>query len=118
MQAFRITTDDNTDYVSTLTLAKEAINAVPAPFRAAIVVDLVEVQSDKEGIIHALNGLPVITPLYRSWRGTARGGLTEVASTVAKPPCAPVVTSTTPASISGLTVGESASDLPSSITGD
>lgn len=36
-----------------------------------------EVQSDKEGLIFALNRLPVMTE-GREWRGTSRGGLKEM----------------------------------------
>lgn len=42
-------------------------------------IELLEVQSDKEGMIFVLNGNPDIE-VERTWRLTARGGLVECAN--------------------------------------
>ena len=67
-------------FVGTFDLAKKVVKdgqAGPeATFYRDIKVFECEVQTDKEGIIHALNRLPIIER-SRSWRVTSRGGLKE-----------------------------------------
>jgi hypothetical protein len=64
-------------FVATLGDARETAKAVPAHLRADVIVDQVDVQSDKAGLIAALNGEPVVGVPLRTWGITARGALKE-----------------------------------------
>lgn len=64
-------------YVGTFGEAKDAAHEVPAALRGDIIVDEVEVQADKAGMLAALNGEPIIGEALRTWGITPRGALKE-----------------------------------------
>lgn len=57
---------------------KEAHNAAKeSPYRLLARIELVEVPTDKEGVLELLNG-SVPEKVLRTWRLTSRGGLLEI----------------------------------------
>lgn len=80
MRLYQIDLDDGKrpQYVRTLKECVPAIKGTVEPlYMPDVRVDLVDVQVDHEGVVHMLNGVPVIKVL-RTWRGTRRGGLKEI----------------------------------------
>lgn len=81
MKIFRLLNTEDTDvadvYAGTLAEIKEPVRALAAHDRKNRVVEELEVQTDKAGVIAMLNGSP-ITKLTRSFDITPRGGLKEL----------------------------------------
>lgn len=76
----QIDTEEKPTYAGTMADAKAAIKTAVengAVYLPDVRVTECEVQSDKEGLIFALNRLPVMTR-GRTWMGTPRGGLKEM----------------------------------------
>ncbi len=71
-------TADTSDFVPDRAGAKTLIKAMTPDARTAHVLDEIEVRTDKEGVVAALNGEPIFTVLRR-FGITARGGLKEEA---------------------------------------
>ena len=64
-----------TRYVGTLVEAKKEVKEVPKHLRRDIVVTELDMQSDKEGFLAALNDEAIVTSTLREFSITARGGL-------------------------------------------
>lgn len=61
--------------------ARDEMRKTPEAYRAAILVELIDVPTDKASVNAYLNWKrPEGLPALKSWRGTARGGLKEVGS--------------------------------------
>lgn len=74
----QINDDEPVQYVGTMADAKTILKDRSIPmYWPDVRVTECEVQSDKEGLIFVLNGLPVIKR-GREWKGTSRGGLKEM----------------------------------------
>ena len=79
MKAYEVTLndEDKPQFAGTMADAKAIIkDADQSYYYGDLRVVEVEVQSDKEGVIWALNGVAKMTH-GRTWRGTPRGGLKE-----------------------------------------
>lgn len=80
MQTYRTLNDGETVNLYFGTRDDAHAHAKSIAFRnEAFRIELVDVQSDKEGIVDMLNGEPVVK-LLRTWSITSRGGLKEVAN--------------------------------------
>ena len=66
-----------TCFFGTMAEAKKAASEVSKHLRADIVAAELNVQSDKEGFLAALNGEPVVIAELRKFDVTARGSLKE-----------------------------------------
>jgi hypothetical protein len=82
MHFYRITDMDDgsrpATWAATMGQTRAAVRAVPAPFRACVLVHLVDVKTDKAGMLQLLaTGAPVVSDPLRTWRGKACGGLRE-----------------------------------------
>jgi hypothetical protein len=82
MKVFRLTNTeqepgaaDPSDYFGTLGEVKAACREIAQPLRKQHVVEELDVQSDKAGMVAALNGTPIITDVIRTFSVTARGAL-------------------------------------------
>lgn len=84
MKFLRVTNGERpTEYVSTMAEVGERIKAVESVFRHNVIVEEVEMPTDKASLICLLNDdgdgdhLALIFTTLRTWRGTSRGGLKE-----------------------------------------
>jgi|GEM_PF-5990211 len=68
--------EEPTTYVGTFAQAREFVREKAPIDRDSVVVAEVEVASDKDGLLQALNGEPVEF-VKRQWIGTKRGGLRQ-----------------------------------------
>ena len=72
-----------TEYVATMAEAKDCVKAVEAVFRHNVIVEEVEMPTDKASLILLLNddgdpdNMASIFTTLQTWHGTARGGLKE-----------------------------------------
>ena len=77
MRAYRVNLPlENPAFEGTMALAREVVKERNKDVWSETTIDEVEVQADKEGVLHALNRNPVIN-VIRTWGITARGGLKE-----------------------------------------
>lgn len=76
--------DGENEYVSTMAEVGERIKAVESVFRHNVIVEEVEMPTDKASLIALLNDdgseerMASIFTTLKTWRGTARGGMKEV----------------------------------------
>lgn len=82
MKVFRLlNTEDKSaspdQYASTLANVKALARVLPSHVRKEFLVEELDVQTDKEGVVAMLNDAP-ITKLLRSFEVTPRGGLKEI----------------------------------------
>lgn len=59
------------------TLSEAHKHAKLAPNRIDVLIDLFDVQTDKEGVLAMLRGFPVRQYASKTWRLSTRGGLIE-----------------------------------------
>lgn len=76
MKLFKVNMPEATAYCGTRKEAHDFAKDQPKNQWCEITIDEVDVQCDKEGMIHALNGV-TIEKIIKTYGLTARGGLKE-----------------------------------------
>ena len=78
MKLFKMTVanaPDSTAYAGTRAGAQAAAKAMPKPLWIDVLIQEVDVKTDKAGMVAALNGEAIETPTGASWTLASRGGL-------------------------------------------
>lgn len=82
MNFYRITQFANSDpvYTGTLGDAHNIMRSYPATNRDEARIELIDLGTDKDALLHLLNAPPPPATAERTWIITPRGGLKEVAN--------------------------------------
>jgi hypothetical protein len=75
MKTFRLTAPDGVKFFRTRSEVPAVCKDYASGVRSELVVDEVEVQHDKAGLIAALNGTPIVSAPINTWGVTPRGAL-------------------------------------------